>query len=567
MVKIGRAIVGVLVVILVGSIGVFCRVHTDDSANAAMSNLAMSATIEPSMTMTLSDTSKVIDVKPTSEGTFGATSVNVGVVSNGSIGFTLTMTPSSTSLVGTSGTIPTLSATSSCSGNSFSCSSNNGFGAGRWGVAINNDFYRPAAEIVLANVSNPSTGAIALSNTIHFGVNLDLTSAVDSYSTAIAFVAVPITMNYKASFVFDSGIDSVVVKSLDGASVVATISSSGDFVELDYANSYIIAPNYATGQGLDSMSLTGGGTLVGNILTMGTTSTTVEVSSKNTTAPIKSIEDVNYMQQFASMTPTELANVKSSMTLNTQYQLMDNRDDKAYYIAKLADGNVWMTQNLDHYIVSTPNFYTYYNTDIGHGDIVDTTATWTGVATRTTSDATWNSSNTLPESYNPGSVCWDGILDDHGAGLNERTQSCREGVASHDSIGIYYNWTAAAALSNSAGYIKSIDIDQSICPAGWRLPTYEGDKSYQNLVDAIRVRRPNSVIPYDAPLYLAYGGGWRGSSRFVGYNGQYWTAMVVDEGNGVSENAYQFVAYYVNNTNYQATEERSTGSSVRCVAR
>ena len=50
--------------------------------------------------------------------------------------------------------------------------------------------------------------------------------------------------------------------------------------------------------------------------------------------------------------------------LDSELQVIDIRDDKVYWIAKLRDGNCWMTQNLDLDIDETKT-YTHWNTDLG----------------------------------------------------------------------------------------------------------------------------------------------------------------------------------------------------------
>ena len=573
MVKIGKVIVYASVIVaVVGLVNVACGV-SDNFVEATTSGLTATATIEPSMTMTISSTDEVLNINPSSEGSFGATDIMVGVYSNGSVGYTLTMTPSSTSLVGASNSIPTLVENSSCYGG-WSCSSYNGFPAGYWGIAINDDAYGPVETTNLVTVLDTNTDTVANEYSIYFGVNLDLATAVDSYSTTIDFAATPTIRSYNAAFNFDNGVDSITIKNLEGTSIVATVSPSGGDVDLDYATSYLIIPNYASGQGLDTMSVTGAGNLTGNILTMGAGDSEITISSKNTSATVKSIEDVNYMQQFASITSAELTAVKESMALNTQYQLMDNRDNKTYYVAKLADGNVWMTQNLDHSIVSTTDFYTYYNTDIGHGSTPDINATWTGVATRATDDTTWSGSANLPESYDPGNLCWTGSPHYSvyiGVGA---TEDCNGGIAggygtaNHRKIGEYYNWTAAVAMTSFdyRDYWPHEDVDQSICPAGWRLPTYEGDKSYRNLIDVLNVRRPNAMVLYDAPTYFIYGGDWNGENNLAAESGFYWTSAF-DGGDGALTDAYHFNFTTSGSNNPQAIKSRAAGLSVRCVAR
>ena len=280
-------------------------------------------------------------------------------------------------------------------------------------------------------------------------------------------------------------------------------------------------------------------------------------------APVSSINDLNYMQDFATLTGSEKTAVLGSMTLNQQYQLMDNRDNKTYYISKLADGNVWMTQNLDHDIVTTTGFYTYANTDIGHGATPNTSATWTAdTATYATNDTTWNDTVDEPESFNPGDLCWNGtIRNDYDGTIATDTVAC--GNDKHYHIGNYYNWTAAVAMNDSSSYTTDlIDVDQSICPAGWRLPTYSGDKSYDNLVTALSLTAGASGNVQNTPVYFVYGGyGGSGESYAVGHGGRYWSSVV---------NAGPF-AYGLDFTSSdldpQIAGVRIAGLSVRCVAR
>jgi hypothetical protein len=78
------------------------------------------------------------------------------------------------------------------------------------------------------------------------------------------------------------------------------------------------------------------------------------------------------------------ATVLSNMTEDSQYYLADKRDDKAYCVAKLKDGNIWMTQNLDHDI-KTDGSVTYDSTT------TDITAAWTpSTTTYPTGTTTWN---------------------------------------------------------------------------------------------------------------------------------------------------------------------------------
>ena len=68
------------------------------------------------------------------------------------------------------------------------------------------------------------------------------------------------------------------------------------------------------------------------------------------------IAEMVCMQDFASLSSANRTSVLDSMTLEQQYTLIDKRDDKEYTLAKLADGNVWMTKSLDLEIDSSTTY-------------------------------------------------------------------------------------------------------------------------------------------------------------------------------------------------------------------
>ena len=247
-------------------------------------------------------------------------------------------------------------------------------------------------------------------------------------------------------------------------------------------------------------------------------------------------------------------------TLNTgdEVTAVDTRDGKEYTVAKLADGNIWMTQNLDLNIDSTKT-YTSADTDIS--------VSWTpSTATHATGTTTWNYSYTLPESYDPGELCWNGVIASGGGSLDTYTTTC--GNDKHYHIGNYYNWTAAVAINNSSSYTtENQDVNQSICPAGWRLPiggtTNTGSKSFQYLVNQLDLTSGTSGNIQNSPVYFVYGGDWSGPSNLVGSYGFYWSSVVDDS----------YVAYALdfsaNGLLYPQNDDddRDYGYSVRCVAR
>ncbi len=262
-------------------------------------------------------------------------------------------------------------------------------------------------------------------------------------------------------------------------------------------------------------------------------------------------KQVFYMQDVATW--------GSTLSQGDTMEAVDSRDGKSYWVAKLADGNIWMTQNLD-LDIEAGKTYTSADTDLANSTI---STSWTPtVSTSTTSS--WTSSTTAPESYNPGDLYWDGTLNTNWDGnLSNETVSDPSATSggTHYHIGNYYNWTAAVAMNDSSGK-NSGDMNQSICPAGWRLPTYSGDKSYQNLVSMQSLTAGASGNIQNTPAYFVYGGYWFGSSYYVGSFGYYWSSVV-------ESSNYAYLLYFGvdGDLNPQNYNYRDFGYSLRCVAR
>ena len=284
------------------------------------------------------------------------------------------------------------------------------------------------------------------------------------------------------------------------------------------------------------------------------------------------IADLTYMQDFASLDSTDKSTVLSSMATGTQYQLMDNRDNKTYFISKLADGNVWMTQNLDHDIVTTQNFYNYANTDIGHGSTPNTSATWT--ASRTTyetGNTTWlsntNDNYYIPESYDPGDLCWDGVIVDPGpTDYSRRLVACTD---RHYHAGNYYTWTAAAALNSSQSYTTNgTSIDQSLCPAGWTLPkggSNTDSGSFTYLVNQQGLTAGGSGNIHQSPTYFPYTSVWDGGSMVslgMGISGTIMSSTV-----GASSWVYTLSFNKEGNLQSDGSCMRYQGAPIRCLVR
>ncbi|MFQ7738370.1 MAG: hypothetical protein ACLRJC_12270 [Emergencia timonensis] len=169
-------------------------------------------------------------------------------------------------------------------------------------------------------------------------------------------------------------------------------------------------------------------------------------------------------------------------------QLIDVRDGQKYWVAKLKDGNCWMTQNLNldlEGITLTP-------------EDSDVFANWTpNITTLTAGNASASASSTTVQSWDlgdyviksttatPSSYCspTDNLSNSACAnyvqsieGLEPMTEVRTDSVIiednaydAHFTVGNYYTWNAATA--GTGGTMSSGTASSSICPAGWKLPT------------------------------------------------------------------------------------------------
>ena len=180
-----------------------------------------------------------------------------------------------------------------------------------------------------------------------------------------------------------------------------------------------------------------------------------------------------YIMQEVADWEDELTNEGDSVVA------FDNKDGKSYWVTKLADGHIWMTQNLDLDIEAntvlnsnTTDLNVAYNSSTGqYAEYNDGYAEsngviyWTPASSATTIDFTgttvsgWQDSNTAP----------------YTASKIDSTET------GHASLGNYYNWSAAIASNNSSSLTQNTlsDISKnpknSICPKGWRLPTISSE--------------------------------------------------------------------------------------------
>ena len=314
-----------------------------------------------------------------------------------------------------------------------------------------------------------------------------------------------------------------------------------------------------------------------------------------------------YITTMQEMTPEICANAAENETA----RLIDERDGKLYWVAKLADGNCWMTQNLDLDLQSgtalTP-------------DTSDVSSNWNPGRTTFTSASrrvsTSNQYEYIVQSWDLGNAVMKNPLD---AGQNSGSCSTRTNLYdsacssywanvsgpewtamdtvdtdsnpidetnhtydAHYLAGNYYSWQAATAGTGS-NTADGNAATSSICPRGWKLPQLNDltgtsfnnvDGSFNKLLTSYGL----TVLPWEpwgndpvetayfvAPLYLVRAGYlyWDGSTLdTAGRYGSYSTATADVSIRGL------FSLMVLRNDMISSTLAGNSliGRSVRCVA-
>ena len=265
--------------------------------------------------------------------------------------------------------------------------------------------------------------------------------------------------------------------------------------------------------------------------------------------------DITYMQDMSAavcqntVTPSRYTAATTSVRQSSDdaipvRTLIDRRDNRTYTVAKFADGQCWMTQNLA-YSFSEESPATAAKTDL------HSMATWMPTNGTSSTTGTWPSQIDVAE---------DRSYIEAGTG--------------------YYNW--AAATAGHTIETASETTEDSICPRGWRLPTRNGARSFSNLLSVYSHVSTNDfftgAMHLDAAGYYPFGSGhvdgkagWTdsgGTSYPDGGQSWYWTATTSDSG---TNQAYAFYAAKDGDKYPGIDTGRSTikghGLAVRCIAR
>ena len=311
-----------------------------------------------------------------------------------------------------------------------------------------------------------------------------------------------------------------------------------------------------------------------------------------------------------------------------QLQVIDARDNKIYWIAKLKDGHCWMTQNLDldlgvNTLTSgTPTLY-HGDTDLGWGS---DTATQSWTPANATLNVTYDSSmkgtfpsmgtatsdNYAPKSLDVGDWYYAGYdgstllpsttvnyltsnnrttsggvtTVNNGSGVDYYSTAPFTGTGTsnngeHGHLGNYYNWSAAVASNDTSSYTSSTygnianSPQSSICPAGWRLPTITtASPTYDSAGSANEFAR--LVYLYNSNHYATASSAKLELSPLFFARGGYvfGSSLSNPDSSGyywsstVSSSSYTFgLNFFATSVNSASSGDRRVGFSIRCVAR
>lgn len=260
----------------------------------------------------------------------------------------------------------------------------------------------------------------------------------------------------------------------------------------------------------------------------------------------------------------------SSVNSGETVTAIDERDNELYTVARLADGNLWMTKNL-RLNIETANI-TAQNTDNPSEDFL------TAISSKPAPEDNWCNNSADP-------TCVNHIYYNT-SNLGDNTIDSENHT--YDEHGVYYNWYTATAGNGTSSTAANATVTGSICPYGWHLPSgtvtnvgapADWGGEYWKLAAGLASVDPNNVQNSDYSAitssenrsrFLISPNNFRHSGLYAvssvsdrGSVGYYWTTTTASSiGNAntllLGSNSYFSPGYSAN--------PKNLGESVRCIA-
>ncbi len=304
--------------------------------------------------------------------------------------------------------------------------------------------------------------------------------------------------------------------------------------------------------------------------------------------PVGSFQDSTKVAQLCGTGQGSLTTAPTDGTANLSSvsALTDERDNEIYAIAKLADGNCWMIENLrladihqeSGNTVATTLTTINTNNPLNDGDQNNPTVTlkhnYTDASTFTNLSSTSNvayDADTAPNGWCTTSTaaCNDQSRLNTDNTINRDTEVPNINTGSIYSYGNYYNWYSATAGNGTYG-TNSNSAGGDLCPAGWRLPYGNGRTSGGFYYLNYKINNNINIQDSDASKklraypnnYLYSGYVNSGSLNNRGIDGYYWSSTV----NTYYKGAYHLVFYSSGVRPGDSVLRGHYGASVRCLA-
>ena len=275
------------------------------------------------------------------------------------------------------------------------------------------------------------------------------------------------------------------------------------------------------------------------------------------------------------------ATAGGTRTLASVSAFTDNRDGQTYAIAKLADNQCWMIENLrlaDTHQEGTNTVPTTLTTANTNNPLNDNDATNPTVTLKLNYNDTTTATHLSPTS----SVAYDattapeGWCNTNSAACDDQSRLRTDNTASRVSYtttqtmstnanlysyGNYYNWYSATAGNGT--YSKSSgNTVGDLCPTGWHLPTGNTTGEYYAMNTAVNGGSTSSDAGLRSyPNNFLHSGRVNGASlNDRGSYGNYWSSTA-------DSNNYAYYLLFYSSNVYPGTSigNKYSGRSVRCL--
>lgn len=458
------------------------------------------------LSMTVDHTGALVSIIPNSaNGSFSSSTseqeARFTVTTNNVTGYNLSIAASDDDgeLIGasTDDALSTIGSAVSESTFSSSTSFNNkwGYKPNKYNSSANTD-YLPSPTTTaspLDQTNTPNTSANSYSIAIGARINAAITP--DTYENTYILVATANNVPYQINYLDNTGDTVTGLPATDSSSNVSASSfilSSGEPTRQNYV--FIGWCDGTITQDGDSDVCSGTAYQPGDTYNFSNPSPT------NT-----NVANLYAMWRDLNNNLPEMQNI-SYDTLNTLMpnsgdttDLKDSRDNKKYAVTRLADGNVWMTQNLR----------------------------FTGTRLEPSTSNVNSVKNITYGNLSSGSSTSEARIRDSG----------------DVTRGVWYNYAAASAMQIISNV--TTEATESVCPAGWRLPTMD---------------EFTAIFSYVTEFDPSTGGIWYNSSNTRQTEGFWWSSTA-------NTSSYRYGMYYSGGTLARSANSsgRDLGEYVRCI--